>query len=133
MSVAQLETDSRRHVLIVEDEREICGLITEMVEAEGFATRCVQHDEQAYNALRAGEPFALMIVDVNLGSGHTGYDVARFARAIDPALPVVFVSGQSSPDSFKANGVPGSLFVPKPFTAGELMAEVAKLVGDNDD
>jgi DNA-binding response OmpR family regulator len=74
-----------------------------------------------------------MIVDVNLGAGTTGYDVARFARRITAALPVIFVSGQSSPDSFAANSVPGSLFLSKPFTAAELMERVRMLIGDNDD
>jgi hypothetical protein len=35
--------------------------------------------------------------------------------------------------SFEANGVPGSLFLAKPFTTDELLEQVRKLVGDNDD
>lgn len=73
-----------------------------------------------------------MVVDVNLRSGTTGCDVARFARQIDRALPVIYVSGQTSEASFRANGVAGSLFLPKPFTPAELMDRVRKLVGDND-
>lgn len=132
MSEAAPHAISRSPVLVVEDEHHICALISDILESEGFAPCCVQSDREAYEELRRGERFACMLVDVNLRSGHTGYDVARFARRIDPALPVIYVSGESSQASFRANSVPGSLFVAKPFNARELMGELKKLVGDND-
>lgn len=120
-------------VLIVEDELEVCELLADMLKADGLQPHCVQSDRTAYEALKARASFACMIVDVNLGSGTTGYDVARFARTIDPALPVIYVSGQTSTVSFKANGVPGSLFLPKPFSMQDLLDRLRMLVGDNDD
>jgi DNA-binding response OmpR family regulator len=133
MTAAAQNRDTTRSVLVVEDERELCALLTDILESEGFTTRCTQTAEQAYDALRRGERFACMVVDVNLGRGHTGYDVARFARQLDAALPVIYVSGQTSPESFNTHGVPGSLFLPKPFGPDELMTQLGKLVGDNDD
>jgi DNA-binding response OmpR family regulator len=127
------QTMARSAVLIVEDEAPICELIADILEAEGFEPVCVNRDEEAFDALRERAAFACVVVDVNLRAGMTGYDVARFARTLDPALPVVFVSGESTEKSIQANGVEGSLFVPKPFTADELMAKVHMLVGDNDD
>jgi DNA-binding response OmpR family regulator len=133
MSETAKSVDARRSVLVVEDEPEVCALLSDMLEAEGYDPVCVQHDEPAFEALRSGAPFACMIVDVNLGLGATGYDVARFARRIASALPIIYVSGQTSPESFAANSVPGSLYLPKPFTAAELMERVRMLIGDNDD
>jgi DNA-binding response OmpR family regulator len=133
MSLPLHSPEPRRTVLIVEDEHAICALLTDIVEAEGFQARCVRTDREAYQALEHDNAYACMVIDVNLGAGTTGYDVARFARQIDGALPVIFVSGQTSPASFEKNGVPGSLFLPKPFTAAELMERVNMLVGDNDD
>lgn len=133
MSEAALDPNSLQRVLVVEDEPRICELLSDMLEADGFHPHCVQSDRGAYEALQHDRNFACMIVDVNLGSGTTGYDVARFARQIDRSLPVIYVSGQTSPESFKANGVAGSLFLAKPFTSDELLEQVRKLVGDNDD
>jgi len=125
---------AKARVLIVEDEPEMCALLSDIVGDDGFAAHCVQSDRAAYAALRGlRDDCACMIVDVNLGSGTTGYDVARFARRLRPELPVIFVSGQTSELSYQSNGVPGSLFVPKPFTPGELIDRVRKLVGDNDE
>jgi DNA-binding response OmpR family regulator len=133
MSEAAFQPSRDSRVLVVEDESQICELLSDMLQADGFEPHCVQTDRGAYQALQHDRAFACMVVDVNLGSGTTGYDVARYARRIDPALPVIYVSGQTSPGSFNANGVPGSLFVAKPFTAEELLARVRMLVGDNDD
>jgi len=133
MSEAPSPAPPTRRVLIVEDEAPVCELLSDMVRDEGFEARCAQSDREAYAALRGRRrAFACMIVDVNLGSGTTGYDVARFARNLQPGLPVIYVSGQTSEASYRANGVPGGLFVPKPFTTDEVMEQVRKLVGDND-
>lgn len=133
MSEAALNSASKARVLVVEDEPRICEMLTEMLELDGYGTHCVQTDRGAYEVLQHDRAFACMVVDVNLGSGTTGYDVARYARRIDPRLPVIYVSGQTSPASFEVNGVPGSLFLAKPFTADELLEQVRKLAGDNDD
>ena len=119
-------------VLVVEDDHRICSLLTDALEDAGIEPRCVSSDREAYEALRSGERFGCMIVDVNLGTGTTGYDVARFARVLDPQLAVIYVSGQTSEKSFKAFGVPGSLFLPKPFLPAELLERVRILTGDID-
>lgn len=133
MSELAPETAAARFVLLVEDEKAICELLSDSLREAGFEPICADSDQGAFEALRRGPEFACMVVDVNLGSGLTGYDVARFARRITPELPVIYVSGQTSEASYRANGVLGSLFVPKPFTPSELMERVRKLVGDNDD
>lgn len=128
------EMPERLHrVLVVEDEPAICALFNDILEFEGFEAHCVRSDHEAYAVLRRDPAFGCVIVDVNLGIGTTGYDVARFAREIDPQLPVIYVSGQTTQTSFEANGVPGSLFLPKPFTPDELLQKIHTLVGDNDD
>ena len=133
MSQAVEKPLNARRVLVVEDEPEICALIADYLQAEGFQPTCVQSDEAAADVLRSALGLACMIVDVNLGRGATGFDIARLGRRLDPQLPVVFVSGQASADSLERFGVPGALFLSKPFGAAELMEQVRRLVGDNDD
>ena len=120
-------------MLVVEDDHHICELLTDALEAEGIEPRCVSSDREAYEALKSGERFGCMVVDINLGSGTTGFDVARYARQIDPQLAIIYVSGEINEGSFKAFGVPGSLFLPKPFLPSDLLERVRMLTGDNDD
>lgn len=93
----------------------ICEVLSESLRDAGYEPVCALTAREAFALLSAGQRFACMIVDVNLGAGPTGYDVARFARGISADLPVIYVSGQTSEASQRANGVVGSLFVPKPF------------------
>jgi DNA-binding response OmpR family regulator len=67
---------------------------------------------------------AALVVDINLGAGTTGFDVARFARQVVSQLPILYVTGEASQDSFLAFGVPESAFPQKPFTAQELLSKL---------
>jgi DNA-binding response OmpR family regulator len=133
MSEAARNPAIEARVLVVEDDRLICALLTDALEAEGIEPRCVSSDREAYQALKSGERFGCMIVDINLGSGTTGFDVARFGRQIDPQLAIIYVSGEITEASFKSFGVPGSLFLEKPFLPSDLLERVRMLMGDNDD
>lgn len=133
MSEVAPKSSSVPRILVAEDEPQVCDLLSDLIEDDGFEPRCVQTDRDAYAAIREERSFACMVVDVNLGRGTTGYDVARFARRIDPQLPIIYVSGETSEISYEVNGVPGSLFIAKPFTPDELLARLRKVVGDNDD
>lgn len=119
-----------RRVLVVEDDHDICQLISDMLGPETFEVACVGSDREAYQSLGAA-PLDALIVDINLGAGTTGFDVARFARRRDAALPIIYVSGQATYESFKTFGVPGSYFVAKPFTADELVDAVELAIGED--
>ena len=75
---------------------------------------------------RAGEIVGL-ITDVNLGPGLDGWEVARRARALNPALPVIYVSGKESHD-WSAKGVPQSVMVGKPFAVAQVVVAIANLL-----
>ncbi len=132
-AAAARETRPARRVLIVEDEHDVCELISDALEAAGFDPICAQNDRQAYAALANSADYAGLIVDINLGAGTTGYDVARFARQSRTWLPVIYVSGQSTPASFAAFGVPRSVFVQKPFRPDDLAEKLRALVSGDDE
>lgn len=128
MAAAARKVEPARTVLIVEDEHQICELLAEILETAGFDAHCVSNDKGAYSVLSAVRRYSAIIVDVNLGTGTTGFDVARFARQMDASIPVLYVTGHASEASFKAFGVPGSAYVAKPFSADEIVAKLADLV-----
>lgn len=131
MAAIAVRSSPAPRVLVVEDEHEICDLIADMLEDERIEVQCAQSDRVAYLALGVRHGFAALLMDINLGQGPTGFDVARFARQIDSEVPVVFFSGQASEASFKAFGVPNSSFLAKPLTAGDLRAHLLPiLAGD---
>ena len=72
--------------------------------------------------------YRALVTDINLGRGKMdGWEVARHAREIDPAFPVVYMSGDSAED-WGSKGVPNSIMLAKPFAPAQLVTAVSQLL-----
>jgi DNA-binding response OmpR family regulator len=106
-------------ILLVEDEADIRTLIEDAFEDRGLPVRSVGNDRAAYAILETEAlSFSLLVADVNLGEGTTGFDVARRARALNPDLKVIYITGGAT--QVGRFGVEGAEVFPKPFTPREL-------------
>jgi DNA-binding response OmpR family regulator len=115
-------------VLIVEDEPLIGLHLKDCFERAGIDTVWVQSDRAAYVALNGrGRPFDAAILDVDLGRGTTGFDVARHARSLTPEIGIVICSG-SPPDWVHSFGVPDAIVLPKPCTEAGLLEAALRSV-----
>lgn len=119
-------------ILVVEDDRAVSDVISDMLRGRGLDVQCVRTEEQAYARITSFPALDGLVLDVNLGRGATGFDIARFARQVMPDIAVVYVSGQAQPTAFKAFGVPDSEFVEKPFTPDELIEAVTSRLDVDD-
>ena len=114
-------SEAAARVLVVEDEPEVCDLIQQQLADVGFEVVCACNDDMAYDRLqREARSFKALIVDINLGKGTTGFDVARHARRLNPSVPVVYVTG-GDPHSVEVHGVAGAALVLKPFDREDLI------------
>jgi DNA-binding response OmpR family regulator len=113
-------------VLVVEDDDAVRLLIEAALQARDVETCAAATDAEAYELLdRNAAGFSILIADINLGRGTTGYDVARRARRLNPRLAVIYISGQSVHlDRF---GVGGAMMFPKPFDVDELVDRILAL------
>ena len=117
--------NSRRSVLLVEDE---CLVLTELaseMERAGWAVIEASSGEGAINHLRNGEQIDLLVTDIQLAGYLTGWDVAETARKTRPELPVVYTSGNVLN---RARKVAGSVFLSKPCQPSEVANVGDKLV-----
>jgi DNA-binding response OmpR family regulator len=116
-------------VLIVEDEYDVLEVVQDALERKGLDVATAQTDRDAYAVLEEeARSFSLLIADINLGVGVTGFDVARKARQLNPKLKVVYITGHAAHlDKF---GVPDAIMFPKPFYAEELAERVANMLED---
>jgi len=108
------------NVLIVDDDPQLIALICEDLHKQGLSCRSARSDREAYRLLDSQPSFDAMIVDVNLGAGTTGFDVARRARQIAPEIRVIYMSGEANARSWMTFGVPSSDYVSKPFPLEKL-------------
>jgi CheY-like chemotaxis protein len=115
-------------VLVVEDEPLIHVLLETVLEQAGFSAVIVASGEEAVTVLEAAGDMRALITDIRLGRGRmSGWALARRARAAQPALPVLYMSGDAGVD-WPVEGVPGSVLLSKPFAPTELAEAVRRLV-----
>lgn len=114
-------------VLLVEDEADVCDVIEDALERRGLEVRTAATDRDAFRILEAEAGYLkLLIADINLGEGVTGFDIARRARQLNDGLKVVYITGHAAHlDRF---GVPDAVMFPKPFYPEELADRVLDLL-----
>ena len=123
-----IQLDEPLTVLVVDDEPLIALAIADALEEAGFAHEMCHCGDSAMAMLAKREPaFCALVTDIRLGNGPTGWDVARHARELLAALPVVYITGDSAADH-SAYGVPDSVMVQKPFVAMQIITAISNLL-----
>jgi DNA-binding response OmpR family regulator len=117
---------ARHHILIVEDETDIAGLIKHTLERSGEAdARIVGSGDAALKAVTERAP-DLIILDLNLPV-IGGLEVCRIlrSRADVPRVPIIMLTARTSEDDRVAGLEHGADdYVIKPFSLRELSARV---------
>jgi DNA-binding NarL/FixJ family response regulator len=85
-----------RSVLIVEDDALLRDLLANAVEARGFVVDTAASAADAKRAFRRADPDAA-IIDVELGPGPNGFDLAHIFRVRAPHLAIVFLTNVPDP------------------------------------
>ena len=103
------------HALIIEDQRLIAELISEILHELGFDSIDIATREQEAIRLAARKHPDLITADIRLASG-TGIAAVREICKARPA-PVVYVTGTAS----EAAKLEEAIIVPKPFSPPQLI------------
>jgi DNA-binding response OmpR family regulator len=116
-------------ILVIEDDQLIQGVVEEALREGGFEIAIASSGENAVKMLEASDgKYRALVTDVNLGRDRMdGWEVAKRAREIDPAFPVVYMSGDSA-DDWGSKGVPNSIMLEKPFAPAQLVTAVSQLL-----
>jgi CheY-like chemotaxis protein len=118
-------------IMVVEDDQQIQRFIEEALSDGGFEPAIASSGEEALALLTEGESiskYRLILIDIKLGKDRiSGWDVARRARAANPDLPVVYITGVGD-EEWAVQGVPGSVLLTKPFAPAQLITAVSQLL-----
>ena len=114
-------------ILIVDDERDIRELISDILEDEGFSTRLAGNSDDAMAAINL-EPPALIILDIWLkDSRMDGIDILKAVKRDNPDVPVVIISGHGNIEIAVAAIRQGAYdFIEKPFNIDQLMVVIRR-------
>jgi len=125
--LGEAAVDEALVVLVVEDDQTIQSIVEEALSDGGFEPAIAASGEEALTLL-GGSKYRVLVIDIKLGKDRIrGWDVARRARAINPDLPVVYITGANA-DEWAAQGVPNSILLTKPFAPAQLVTAVSQLL-----
>ena len=114
-------------ILIVDDERDIRELVSDILEDEGYSTRLAGNSDECMNAINV-EPPALLILDIWLkDSRMDGIDILKAVKRDNPDVPVVIISGHGNIEIAVAAIKQGAYdFIEKPFNIDQLMVVIRR-------
>jgi len=113
-------------VLIVDDDVQLCRLLAERLETEGFSIEAV-HDGMRGLERALSLEHALVVLDLML-PGMGGLDVLRRLRAKSP-IPVLILTARGEDiDRILGLEIGADDYVPKPFNPRELIARIRAIL-----
>src|ERR1700739_1364201 len=109
-------------VLMIDDDFELCSLVSEYLEPEGFRVESVHDGETGLQRALNGN-YLLVVLDVML-PGMSGFDVLRRIRATS-RVPVLLLTARGEDvDRIVGLEIGADDYLPKPFNPRELVARI---------
>jgi PAS domain S-box-containing protein len=115
-------------ILLVEDDADVRAATQRVLEQQGYAVVAAANGVEGLRlAERGGERMRLLLTDMVMPEGISGYDLASRLQTHQPALKVIFMSGYNAE---MAGGelrlCDGQTFLQKPFGAADLLDAVRR-------
>jgi len=111
-------------ILIVDDEKSIRESIRMILEAEGYDTALAENGEKGIEAFRAGGIDAVLL-DIKMPPGKDGMEVLSELRRLDPAVPVVMISGHGTFETaVEATRLGAFDYLPKPLDRDKMLVVI---------
>ena len=114
------------HVLVIDDDAELCSLVSRFLVREGFQIDAVNGGAQGIERALSGD-YALVVLDVMMPE-MSGFDVLRRIRAESP-LPVLMLTARGDAlDRVLGLEMGADDYLPKPFSPPELAARIRAIL-----
>src|ERR687896_205962 len=111
-------------ILVVDDEADLRELLKRSFTREGHEVVAVPDGREAL-AHASGDGFDVVLLDVALGPGPSGYDVARELRAQRNVVPIIMLTAlDSEADAVQGLEAGADDYVTKPFGLAELRSRI---------
>lgn len=117
----------RQRILIIEDEPDIVGGLTDVLEFEGFEVVAASDGRSGVKEMKErGADLVildLMLPDIN------GYQVCEEIRTTDQIVPIIILTARGQElDKIRGLEVGADDYVTKPFSVGELLARIKAIL-----
>lgn len=105
-----------KNVLLVEDDTAVRHVLTEALRQAGATVMVAGNAEEALTILAANSGIDVVVTDIGLPGGSSGYQLANVVRRNRSELPFLFISGYSrGHEGAESSILPQDRVMPKPF------------------
>jgi DNA-binding NtrC family response regulator len=112
-------------ILVVDDDLEMCGLLSDVLKGEGFSVIALSDSLEASKILKR-EEFDAIVTDLKM-KGLKGLDLLEEAKKRAPLTPVIIITAFGTIESaIRAMKMGAYDYVTKPFQVDELLLTVEK-------
>jgi DNA-binding response OmpR family regulator len=119
-----VQASSALEILLVDDDRPLREMLTRSFEREGHRVTAVPDGDTALDAAQE-RSYDVVLLDVALGAGPTGYDVARMLRSRRDVVPIIMLTAlDSEADAVQGLEAGADDYVTKPFGLAELRSRI---------
>lgn len=116
-----------KHILIVDDDSQICGSLSKVLLAEGYYVESATDAHEAIKKFIVGKP-DLVLLDLNLPDGG-GWEMFGAFTAVNPCLPVMIITGRQHQAEL-AMQIGVGAFMEKPLDVPLLLETIADLIAE---
>ena len=115
-----------KRLLIVDDDVELCDLVSEYLNSEGFAVDCIHDGPDAVERILT-DPYELVILD-GMIPGMNGFEILRRVRSRS-RIPVLMLTARGNEvDRIVGLEIGADDYLPKPFNPRELVARIRAIL-----
>lgn len=114
-------------LLLAEDEAALGQIIKESLETRDFEVVLCDNGEKAFDKYQSEHP-EILVLDVMMPK-KDGFTLAKEIRAIDDAIPIIFLTAKSqTTDVVEGFSIGGNDYLKKPFSMEELIVRIHNLL-----
>lgn len=119
-------------ILIVDDEENVCKLLSKIFIKEGYITHIAHNGEEALGIIDKNE-IDVVITDIKM-SGITGVELLKKIKGLDSSIEVIMITAFATLDTaIEALRIGARDYITKPFDIEEVLASVKKLIMSKED
>lgn len=120
--------EGQERILLVEDDAAVRSLTLAALRSAGYAVIEAENGAEAIEMFKSDAPFDMVVTDVGLQGGMSGYDVARAVGGLQPSIKILLVSGYPDKDLPQDDFGEAVELLRKPFRRAELLNKVRMIL-----